>query len=159
MPNLLCCQCETLEKVSNKNWKLYSGHGFEQVCSVPCFFNWITCYDKYKSDYNIWNDQPLPIGDVWSEKAKMFFRSEFEKDTAEFFLRHRIKFFYEVARFRVGNSIYVPDFYLIHWHKFVEVKGMWGSSAKTKYRNFSKLYPDVKILLLDWRHHNNIKEG
>ena len=159
MPNLICSQCTSITEITTNNWKLYSGHSFDNVCSIDCFLNWISSYEKVASIYNICSDALLPMGDVWSEKAQSFFRSEFEKDTAEFFLRNNIKYLYEVILFRVGKSIYIPDFYLPHWNKFIEVKGIWNSSAKTKYKNFTKLYLDVRILLLDWRHHNTIKDG
>lgn len=158
MPNLICSQCTSITEIKSNNWKLYSGHDFDNVCSIDCFLNWITSYEKPVPTYTICADGLMLSGDVWSEKAQSFFRSEFEKDTAEFFLRNNTTYFYEAIQFRVGKSIYIPDFYLPHWNKFVEVKGIWNSSAKTKYRNFNKLYPSVRILLLDWRHHNTIKE-
>ena len=160
MPNIFCVQCKTLEKVSTKNWNLYSSHDFDQVCSIDCLLTWIVTSNRcHTQEFKyVPSRKDMCVGHVHSGFTKSWFRSVYEKDTAEFFYRHNKHFLYEPAQFRVGKSIYIPDFYLPTCDSFVEVKGNWGASAKTKYRNFTKLFPDVRILLLDWRHHKTIKE-
>lgn len=165
MPNLICSQCNRITKIITHNWKLYSGHSFDQVCSIKCFKNWIKQgieKKDYARDYEVThiafkNCLSVPV-EVWSEEFYCFFRSVYEKDVAAFFARNGFGIMYESYTFRVNNSTYTPDFYLRDYDSFVEVKGIWNASAKTKYRNFTKLYPDVRMLLLDWRHHKTIKE-
>jgi len=58
----------------------------------------------------------------------------------------------------VINATYTPDFYLTDHDSFVEVKGGWGGSSKTKYRRFIAEYPDVRILLLPWSLNEEFKD-
>lgn len=87
---------------------------------------------------------------AYSQLLGMFFRSEYERHVAEALSDGGIPFEYEKWTFPVGNGFYTPDFHLPVQKIFIEVKGAWGASAKTKLQKFGRKYPNVSLLLIPW---------
>ena len=51
--------------------------------------------------------------------------------------RSGLVFLYEPYIFTLSDgSKYVPDFFILHSHTFVEVKGLWEPGAKKKFKLF-----------------------
>ena len=160
MPKLLCNSCDKLSEIPTKQWKLYSGVGFDQVCSIRCFVRWIKANAHNEKQYFEHPKLQLNLshGHVYSERLKQFFRSGYEKDVAEFFATNNIDYFYEPAEFKIKGATYIPDFYLTRYDSFVEVKGLWNPSSKSKYSKLKDKYPKVRILLLGAKHQQEIKK-
>jgi len=49
---------------------------------------------------------------------------------------------FEFTEIRRGNRFYLPDFFLPHENRFVEVKGFLDKDSKTKLKRFMKYYPE-----------------
>ena len=48
-----------------------------------------------------------------------------------------------------NEETYTPDFYLIDYDKYIEIKGWWRDDAKIKYDLFKKTYPNILIELYE----------
>jgi hypothetical protein len=150
MPSKPCSVCLRQRTYSREEWKLVSGFPFI-VCSRRCAWDFI-------------NSCPSPSGyisgavrqnlgtpsEAYSPLLGRFFRSNYERYVAEDFSEHDITFEYEKWSFPVKGSFYTPDFHLPKHRLFVEVKGPWGASAKSKVTEFLRLYPKPNLLILPW---------
>lgn len=156
MPTIKCIVCKDRQQVLVKDWKLVSKVTFDQVCSIKCFMDWVQGGTFKRNIHKMFNVKVFSdtSADVYSHKLKTFFRSKYEVHVAECLYAAGISFWYEKIHFNVGSSkLYIPDFFLPNHCSFIEVKGIWGSSSKSKYAEFKKMYPDVRILLLSWLVH------
>lgn len=162
MPKLLCNACDKLTDILPKNWKYYSGVNFDQVCSIRCLALWIKAGRKRAKNMRYFDYPKLELelahGHVYSNLTRMFFRSGYEKDVADFLTYRQMQFLYEPAEFKINGASYIPDFYLPDYDSFIEVKGMWNPSSKSKYLKLKDKYPKVRILLLGARHQQEIKK-
>lgn len=92
-------------------------------------------------------------------------RSDSERQIAEFLTKNNIKWEYEeyefdyVSRIKGGicekcgepavqRRVYTPDFYFPDFGFFLEVKGRLTSHDRKKYRDFKRSNPDVDVRLL-----------
>jgi hypothetical protein len=77
-----------------------------------------------------------------SEKLNMDFRSNWEVELAELMDEMGIKFLYEPERFyfRAESESYLPDFYLIDYNCFIEVKGYFDKRSQKRVKLFKKYY-------------------
>ena len=78
---------------------------------------------------------------------KQYFRSKMEANMARYYNFTGITWIYEFKEFEFdgikrGNRYYKPDFYLPVADLWIEVKGYFRSSDKTKLRRFKKYYPE-----------------
>jgi len=84
-----------------------------------------------------------------------FFRSEYERHVAEALSESGIPFEYERWAFPVKPGVFwTPDFHLPEHKMFVEVKGPWGVSAKSKVKLFTRLFQYTTLLILPWTIHD-----
>ena len=82
----------------------------------------------------------------YREDLKQFFRSTWEANLARYYNFAGIKWIYEPQEFEFykikrGNRFYKPDFYLPEQDIFIEIKGWFRPTDKTKIRRFKKYYP------------------
>lgn len=75
-------------------------------------------------------------------------RSSWEVAYARYLNRNYLKWLYESRTFDLGDMTYIPDFYLPKTNEYIEIKGYWRGNAKKKFNLFKKLYPNIKISLL-----------
>ncbi len=77
----------------------------------------------------------------------IYMRSKVEANYARYLKFLKIEFQHEPRTFlflgiRRGNVSYMPDFYLPKEDRWVEVKGWFDPSSKTKLKRFKKYYPE-----------------
>lgn len=153
MPNRRCQNCKRLHGVSPDDWKYLSPLQEDFVCSRECAMEFIK--SSHLSSTAMLAAIPIErtrASESWSWMLDMYFRSNYERFVAESIVTDLgIKdLAYEEYGFVMGDgSQYVPDF-LIRDHCFIEVKGRWGTGAKSKMKKFRTTYPDVTLLLLPW---------
>lgn len=151
MPSKVCPVCNRLQEISQKDWPLVSQMpGI--VCSRGCAWEFIEerCSPAGYLRGALQIDTPPPM-DTYSDLLGMFFRSLYERYVAEAFSDGGIKFEYERWAFPLKEGVYwTPDFHLPDHRVIVEVKGAWGAGAKTKVKAFTRLYPNVSLLILPW---------
>jgi len=83
----------------------------------------------------------------YREDLKQFFRSRWEANIARYYRYVSELYIYEYIEFEFkgikrGSRFYKPDFYLPVINRWVEVKGFFRASDKTKLRRFKKYYPE-----------------
>jgi hypothetical protein len=145
-----------LQKYSKDDYKYLDKDG-PLVCSSRCVFDWLL---ETKAEVN-----PLSLGDtdrycgivdvghpaeVYSNRLRMWFRSHFEENVAEVLDDMDFKWKYESVGFTWKTKIYTPDFYFPESHLFIEVKGKWQASQRSKYNDFREVWPEVKLLVVPW---------
>lgn len=79
----------------------------------------------------------------------IWMRSSYEIKYAKWLDKRNIDWYYESKTFDLGNCTYTPDFYLPDVNEYIEIKGYWRNDALNKFNLFKKLYPKVKITILD----------
>jgi len=81
-----------------------------------------------------------------SKKSK--YRSKFERATAEFLRTQLVAFQYEPRRVAYTKThFYTPDFYLTKKGIFIETKGRFTSSDRTKMEQVIEEHPELDIRL------------
>jgi len=83
----------------------------------------------------------------YRKDLKQYFRSKMEANYARYLNFDCVRWVYELKEFefykiKKGNRFYKPDFYLPTADFWVEVKGYFKASDKTKLRRFKKYYPE-----------------
>ena len=83
----------------------------------------------------------------YREDLKQYFRSKMEANVARYYRYIRELYIYEYWEFEFkgikrGSRFYKPDFFLAVVNRWVEVKGRFSASDKTKLRRFKKYYPE-----------------
>ena len=143
--------CDNRTEVSTKDWPLVSRLE-DVVCSRSCAWNYIEKMGSQNGYLQGCLQMGLSQPDAsYSGLLGMFFRSEYERHVAEALSEGGIPFEYEKWTFPVKkNAYYTPDFHLPDHRLFIEVKGAWGASAKSKISSFYKMYPKVRLLILTW---------
>jgi hypothetical protein len=87
----------------------------------------------------------------YSEKADMYFRSNWEIELAERLIELGIAFEYEPKRFyfRAERESYLPDFYLPEYNCWIEVKGYMDNRSLKRVKLFKKYYRDTPFFLYE----------
>lgn len=116
------------------------------ICSSKCFKKLL---DKSKKFYA---EELTPYKDkITSNENRQnskYYRSKYEIFFANWCMSHNVNYQYEPFRFKLDNgSVYIIDFYLPEYFTFVEVKGIWEGSAKTKFLSFINEFPFTTYLL------------
>jgi hypothetical protein len=158
MPIRNCSVCNQLQKFSKEDYGYLDKDG-PLVCSVDCVLKWLRDSDVNTID-------PLSLepedgrhcgivsmdrpSEVYSTKLRMWFRSYFEKNVAEVLLYKKFKLRYEIFGFTWGMKQYTPDFYSPEFCSFLEVKGKWQASQRSKYADFRDVWPEVRLLVIPW---------
>ena len=152
MPNKICNVCERKVLIQQARWKELDDGPF--VCSKDCVFNWIKNSRGARFSQGATRVTPERASASWSEKANRFFRSDYEKYFAEEAIDRRLFYDFEKYMFLLaGRVIYIPDFYFPDYGCFVEIKGLWGVSAKGKVKRFRKEFPRTPLLVVPWLLH------
>jgi DNA-directed RNA polymerase subunit RPC12/RpoP len=76
-------------------------------------------------------------------------RSNYELFYAKYLDKNKITWSYESKTFDLGKTTYTPDFYLPKTNEYIEVKGWWRLDALKKFNLFKKLYPTIKIKIIN----------
>jgi hypothetical protein len=104
------------------------------------------------------------------------YKSRFEFDFATYLENNNIEFEYEQHKFTYvpKQRTYTPDFYLPEFDMFIETKGQFVGSDRTKHKLIAEQYPDLdlrfvfqndkvklskksKTTYADWCNKNNFK--
>lgn len=83
----------------------------------------------------------------YREDLKKYFRSRMEANVCRYYIWMKVPWLYEHKEFEFkgikrGSRFYKPDFYLPIYDLWIEVKGYFIASDKTKLRRFKKYYPE-----------------
>ena len=83
----------------------------------------------------------------YRKDLKQYFRSKMEANVARYYKYTGELYIYECWEFEFkkikrGSRFYKPDFFLAVVNRWVEVKGRFNASDKTKLRRFKKYYPE-----------------
>lgn len=106
---------------------------------------------SYKGKNNPMYGKPAPKGSGIGKGQyykNIWLRSSYEVIYAKQLDKQGIKWLYEFRRFNLGDTTYIPDFYLPDSDTYVEVKGWWRPTAILKFKLFQKLYPKIKIRVI-----------
>lgn len=79
---------------------------------------------------------------------KTVLRSYYELSFAQWLTLSGYKWEYEPKRFNLGKTTYTPDFYLLKFNLYVEIKGWARTIFKKKIKLFKKLYPNINYKIL-----------
>lgn len=81
-------------------------------------------------------------------QGRICFRSSYEKAYAEWLDMNDIDWLYEPYNFDLGNTTYLPDFYLIKSGGFIEIKGWMSKKAQDKIDLFREYYSEEWLEVL-----------
>lgn len=75
-----------------------------------------------------------------------FVRSGWEATFALWLKRNSLNYIYEPKVLPITSPPYHPDFYVLKWGRFVEIKGYWRrNNDKVKFLAFYKLFPSTLL--------------
>ena len=155
MPTKPCPICGRIQTIPREDWK-YVSQLPNVICSRSCAWAFIETRPSGPNylrvaQTNLEIDSP---SECYSDLLGEFFRSKYELYVAEALSENGIKFEYEKWAFPISRTAFwTPDFHLPEERLFIEVKGPWGVSAKTKILSFLDRYPKVSLLILPWSIH------
>lgn len=156
--NNFCESCRQVVHIPNSQRKCLDRNG-PFVCSLPCVKSWIIKGYHRRVDPFTFNDEDRWVGlvdlgkpdeAIYSRVLDQWFRSEFERDCAEWLYCQGIDLRYERVGFRWGSKIYCPDFYFPKYRCFAEVKGLFQCSNRSKYSSFRRTFPEAFLLVIPW---------
>jgi len=110
----------------------------------------IDCRGKYYSGKNHPMFGRIAFPPPKIKYNKIYFRSLWEANFAKFLDLSEIAWHYESKAFDLGTATYTPDFYLVDFDCYVEIKGRWQGLAKKKF-NFVKNHFNIRLKLFDER--------
>jgi len=157
MANRRCSVCKRLQSYSKDEYKYLDKDG-DLACSIMCVMDWLHLEEA---------DHPFDIPKSWrggvvrlydrdrsdichSDLLGEWYKSYFERNVAEVLHLKGHKMEYEKYGFNWGSKSYTPDFFHLASNSFLEVKGKWGSSQRSKYKSFREAWPDVRMLVVPW---------
>jgi hypothetical protein len=76
------------------------------------------------------------------------YRSGYEVRFAQMLDRQGVAFQYEPKRFDLGETTYLPDFYLPSYDLYCEVKGYMIREAQRKIELFADVYPTQRLAVI-----------
>jgi hypothetical protein len=143
----VCQVCTRVQKIKQKDTKFLDKHG-DYVCSVECLLGWIK-QSRVRSINN------LPDYSGRSIRKNPYYpnanyRSKYEQSFASVFWQMKMSFKYEFVTFFWGEKEYTPDFYFPDYECFVEVKGIWNPSNRSKYKSFRETFPEIPLIIAHW---------
>lgn len=124
----------------------------EKFCSVSCFRSYLQSLPLRASgaaNRQFLQGKPAYVSEpneCWDEVTQRHYRSWYEVYVARFFVEEDIQAIYEKITLQLGRKQYTPDFFLPQWDVFVEVKGPWTISAKTKFVAANQIGETVLLL-------------
>jgi len=137
--------------IKGKDHPAYKGNAYIKCidCGKPKTYPDIR-YPRCQSCATIYQYKTTGVP-TWNriKYKNIWMRSTWEVIFAKYMIHRKIKWQYEPKTFELGNTIYTPDFYLTETNTYVEIKGWWRDNAKKRFELFKKLYPNIKIKVLD----------
>lgn len=76
---------------------------------------------------------------------KTIFRSLWEANFAKWCDLSSVKWKYESKTFDLGDTTYTPDFYLLEFDCYIEIKGYWYKLSKEKFNKFTLIFNKINI--------------
>lgn len=144
MPTRVCMVCNRLQRIASRDLQYLDKNG-DFVCSESCVASWIRLHEFRE------NQDPLAEWKAVPTRYEGQFRSRYELLVSEWMDAHGIRYQYEKYGFLIGDrGQYTPDFYLIDFGVFIEVKGKWGVGSQSKLLRFREQYPSVRLLVVPW---------
>ena len=148
-----CTMCNQKKEIHQSDLKTLDRDG-DFVCSAECLIDWV----RQPRDFELKRDVPkssyqinaMNGGGCTSERLHCSFRSGYEASVAEYLYDHNIMFLYEYVTFTWGSKQYTPDFFLYEYGCFVEPKGKWQPSARSKYKSFRENFPKIPMIVAHW---------
>ncbi len=143
-----CEICKRLQTISGADWKYLDRDG-DFCCSKDCIKEWLSIVRTPGSYQAALID---PSADFcYSAKTRQTYRSRYEMYFAEWLQAEQIPHYYELVEFYWDSGKrYTPDFYFPETQSFVEIKGAWGPSQKSKLASFRAHNPTVSVLVVPW---------
>jgi len=157
MHKVKCVICTRVQSFSKSKAKYLDRSG-DYICSPQCLLEWVKYagmyFDITKYSENLVTSK-FTGGDLSRvSQVSSNLRSFYEEVVGVFFHKKNIRFAYELFTFKWGKFEYTPDFYLLDFNCFVEVKGLWMHGTRKKYRNFRLRFPDVPLIVAHWNMRN-----
>lgn len=88
-----------------------------------------------------------------------YFRSNWEANFARILNFHERVWTYEEKTFQLTETMsYTPDFYLADENVFYELKGIMNERSQDQLNLMQSIFPDVKIVLIDWKKYEMLKK-
>lgn len=91
------------------------------------------------------------------------YRSKFEKSIAGYMGKRKIRFGYEVAKFKfvqpAKSRTYKPDFYIKETDTYIEAKGKLTADDRTKLVWVREQNPGIRLVILFMKSNNPIRKG
>lgn len=152
MASKTCVACGSLIELRADEYKMLDQSG-PFVCSIRCVYRWIVNNYGYdaKRDPKAFVSA-LDRGDAYySESLRTYFRARTEGLLAEQLVhRWHVRLEYEPYVYKVGKGSYNPDFYFPEYGCFIEAKGVWEASNRSKLKKFRDAYPCIQLLVVPW---------
>lgn len=140
----LCVICGYIFKVAYRAEWDYVPH----VCSSKCFVSLLKQIPIPHKDMITMAYEAAQDCEAFKNQLPDF-RSSYERQFVEWLKSVKIKFDYEPFKFSLPDkSKYVPDFLIPMTMTFLEVKGLWETGAKKKFRLFIETF-GFRTFLLD----------
>jgi len=159
----MCNACKNKKKL-NPNYK----GNFHQIKCNYCKKIYIISHWKFKNNTNCFCSRECRYGfqsdNMKGRKNPLFgkithgkgayykniwMRSSYEIRYAKYLDYIGVRWSYESKVFDLGNTTYTPDFYLLDYNTYIEVKGWWRPDAIKKFRKFRRIYPQIKTVVLN----------
>ena len=158
MPAKACVVCDEVVKMRMSEYKMLDRNG-PFVYSVRCAYRQVVGINcsRSHSHYKAETDARAMVSklerpsEYYSVKLRAYFRSKTEGLFAECMVsRWNLLLQYEPYVYQVGDSTYSTDFFSRDYGCYIETKGAWMPSNRSKYRKFRELYPEIPLLVVPW---------
>lgn len=117
-----------------------------------------TILEQYKNGRKVSEKNYKFYKSGFREDLGHYVRSSWEANFARILKFNKISYKYEKKRFDLGYAIYVPDFYLPKSNEYYEIKGYLRKGSKEKLEFFHKLYPDIKLTLINKKSYKKLEQ-
>lgn len=81
------------------------------------------------------------------QNRRMFLKSTWELRFAEWLDELGLTWEYEPRRFVLGDATYTPDFWIVEWDCFWEIKGWFHERHKNNVQKFREQYAGTKLVV------------
>ncbi len=140
-------------KVCRKVYEKFYEKGMEYtppVCGRACFFTYLrkSSYHKgFNTKISLHSDSKIKL----YNNSDFSLRSKYEIRFGELISNSALKEFeYEPYSFKLSNNmVYVPDYVYLPNAVVIEVKGLWESTAWTKFKLFTHDYGYNTLLITE----------
>lgn len=124
--------------------------GIDLFCGVTCFITYLCTFPfgKHLKDTGLVAPCVPELKELYDPVTRKWYRSWYEIYVARCLFYLGYHFDYEVWGVEVDTMMYTPDFWLKDLRLFIEVKGAWGMSSKTKFVRAGR--QGYSVTLLPW---------